>query len=899
MKKFFKNCAALLAFSALTLGSYATANALTVDVDFGTEYNVPKGQAFEGSFILLEPSTVSVEITETSGDLYKGSTVIDTNNIQWGNPATYIFDNLSAGTYTYKVDAGFNFTGCTVKIILGTGDDTGGGGDTGGGNIDDTGEHFQLPVNGDVTITLTWGNRDRWYYTPTQDGMLTMEITNGGVPMANYLFTENGTPVSVASSVKDPYDPVYTSLSWELTARTTYFFTNAPDEDGKVCKFTFGDGEGGNNGDGDDDEPFVAPEGYSQMVMEQVYNLNGVGSTKLYFVPSTSGVLVVTQTGSHDTHLFIEEPQYTQEYGYDNNYGIMAQTQDGGYTGENPYTLKYGVAAGVPYYFVGKLMTGDDLSSVEFNFEPASGDNVIEENLPYKLTYTDPVYTYTPSATGVLSVQWSNPNVGGSACYETDIVWGANQYFLYEDYGLSRQVPMLSQGDGQGGWLVTFAVYKGETYYFHSPNAKPFQVVFTLEEGVVKPTVKTINPTPGSAWSTADYGYYMNVLTSPTNTSIEKATLTYVPTGATEQTTIDFKGTPELAGDLQIPVDELVALINNDGIAADTDYIITLWGLKAGGNYVTENGLLLGDKYVTIGGNGKVEITYKNGTAPVMLSSDFPSPWKKSWERNDPDGIATMTFDSNIVKVGEVSVMGGHQYYGSSPSSEDAEKSVIIPEQNIKCVNNVVTIDFTNMTFDMGSVSEVTVMVQGIQGENSLYAKFDGIPVYQYYTSYVADGADLGDKLISSIIPAPESNVPGFSEGELLEMRLYEYVMEQNPTAVKAVILDSDNNQITAMDFEYRLNTGTYIYEFPEDIVFENGKEYQFVVSVYGANDSLIGKETIYWIGVSGSGVDAVGVENGETVIFTLDGVRVKADSVKGLSNGIYIVNGKKVLVRK
>ena len=974
MRKFFKRCASLLALTSFVFAGYSTAKA--VDVDFGVEYTVEKGQAFDGSFILLEPTTISVQ-TDLSGDLYKGNTMIDCDDTKWGVPTTYIFTNLAAGTYTYKIDGGFNFSGGMVKFIKGNGDEETGGGDS-GNSPGEGGDHLQLPVNGDATVTLLWGNTDRWYYTPTQNGVLTCTVTNGIIPTtASYLFTEAGVAVSPFSTEKDAYDPdgFFHIAKWNLEAGKTYFFTNGANEDGKICKFTFGDGSGENPGGGGGDEPdpgpggdasayspvelnktynvangetlavyFTAtsngtlkisqwgtsekylftvpsenlddfdhyaegsymmegeepneyfvftfemtagttyyyygkhdaaayldlskvlfefdgaggggddnpggyvPEGWDAMQMNQRYTTGSVGAVKLAFTPTKSGKLIATQTGTYDSHLFSAEPKYDATYGYDNNYDILIPAEYEAETSATVHPLEYGVAAGVTYYFVAKLMSGDAISAVEFSFEEITGGNEIQLNTPYMVSSSEGLYTFTSDKSGVLSVQWSNPLNPNEPCYNTGIVWGAQQYFFYEDPGLTQPVGMLSQGDGNGGWLVAFGVEEGKTYYFHAPLNIRYQVVFSFEDVDVEPSVVVVNPTPGGAYNVVDYRYYMSVLTAPATSTVERVTLTYVPKGQSQATTIEMSGAPELFGELQIPVDDLVSRIENGSIEPETDITITLYGLKAGGEYVTKNALVNGDDYVTIGENGLVTITYINGTPIALLNADFPSPFRRAWERGNKEGMATLTFDQEIFVVGDVTVTAGRHYYGSEGGGENVY-SQTLPHQNVSWEGNTVTLDFTGINWNMpAGTSEVTIMVSGPIGINKLPASYDGIPVLQEYLPFTTEGsAEIEEPIINTIEPFDGAKFGGLVEDETILIDLIDGIRE-TAFNVEGVLTDIEGNEYGTYEF-FDIPGKKWLYEIIDDVVFYEEMTYLFTVTAWNEEGTKLGSQVVYWYG--------------------------------------------------
>ncbi|MCH5223065.1 MAG: hypothetical protein J1E82_03415, partial [Muribaculaceae bacterium] len=56
--------------------------------------------------------------------------------------------------------------------------------------------------------------------------------------------------------------------------------------------------------------------------------------------------------------------------------------------------------------------------------------------------------------------------------------------------------------------------------------------------------------------------------------------------------------------------------------------------------------------------------------------------------------------------------------------------------------------------------------------------------------------------------------------------------------------------------------------------------------------------EIVYEFTVETSGVNAIGIEK-DAAIYTIQGVKVNTTDLNNLNNGIYIIGGKKVVIRK
>lgn len=779
----------------------------------------------------------------------------------------------------------------------------------GGGSADIDG---YAPVQLGLTYDIADGETLAVYYKATENGTLTVNQWGTSDP---YLFTtpsknpeDYGNMAEGSYTGEDPY-----VFSYDVEAGTTYYYYGVHDNASYFelykVSFAFEAGNGGTDTPG----PTDTPEGWSALEFNKDYSVTSVGGTKLFLHATESGVLKVTQTGSFDGHMFIAEPVYSQDYGYENNMGILYPTASGGeYEGTNPYILTYAIVAGRNYYYLGKLSSGDELSKVSFTFEVAEASNEIELEKPYIVDANSPVYVFTPEESGILYVQWSNPYGGDNKAYDTGIVWGSQQYFLWNDYACSEPTPSISVSNGNGqGWLVTFNVEAGENYYLHLSTVYEWQCVFTMQAGAtMEPSIVDINPTPGSAYDVVNYRYYWNMTTAPTNATIDKIELTYVPANApATTTTIEVSGTVDRSpsGELQIPADELVSRLEANEIAPETVITFTLYGLKVGDKYVSQS--LMDNDAVVIGENGTVKISYSYGTPIKLVSAKFPDPFLKAWERGDQAGIATLVYDQDIYSVGEVSVSQGHQIYGT-PSGDDVY-SQVVPEQNVTVKGNTITIDFTNISWMMpAGTTEVTVTVNGPTGVNKLPASYDGYPVLQEYIRFTTDGsADIPDPLISNIDPWDGAPVKRFQAEETLSILFYDWVNESDPEKVTGVLVNPEGETLVTANFEYRPMDNKWIYEFPEgtDIKLFKGSEYEFTVTVLGVNNSEIGTETVYWKGDWDEKTDAVnGIEPAEVtyVVYSVDGIKVltttNAADLNNLEKGrLYIINGKKVVIKK
>lgn len=820
----------------------------------GESYTVNPFASFEGDLNVAAPGPLTVFLGGVysqypAGELYN-SLLMEVEQEGAGvmnedDGGTYVTYQLSeAGIYTYKYDNSMGFD--AVQLSFSFEDAPSGGGESAG---------FEGTIEFGKTYEIS-GAVFNGNFSVTEGGVITV-TASPALPGANdgeYL-SKADEDASLELVSETETTAVYNITKGKYGA---YFYSADP----MSIKYEFV--AGGNTGGGDDNpnQPGELPEGYQAMEMKS-YTVNGVGAVKLAYTPTTSGTLVVTQTGDFDSHLYNVVPSYDSTYGY----GLTTplEPQGGTYSGTNPYTLKYGVAAGVTYYYVGKTNPYDDLTAVSFEFEGVNNDNTIQLDTPYVVNYESPIYTFTPEETGILTVTWTNPIPSGEPALGTNFYQGSTQFFLYSDYGLSRSLPMLNHEEIEDvGCKVFFNVVAGEHYYLYLDALYDWQCVFTLEEGDLQaPSIKEIEPVPGTAFDVVNYPYSWNLILSPNEPTLDKVTLTYVPANDPngDPTTIDLTTQNidggvfppfEWGGDaMRISSVELNNLLNHNEIANETDIVFTLYGVKAAGEYVTQNLMVQGDDYVNIGENGLVTVTFKCGTPIALLTANWPSPFLSGWERGDKAGMATLTYDKEIYHVGAVTVTQGHQYYGSEGGGDTPPYSVTLPGQNVTYEGNTVNIDFTGINFNMPSgTNEVTITVSGPTGQNGLPASYDGIPVLQHYATYTTNGAVvIPEDIINYIEPRDGVTFSGLSEGEIIEITLMDNVKESTTTLTGVL---SEENGAVLGTFGFTKAVGDrWIYELEEDFTFVKDQAYLFTVTAMNADDETLGSQVVYWYGSS------------------------------------------------
>lgn len=818
MRKFFKKCASLLALSTALLFGANTAMADPVDITFGESYTVTAMQAWEGSFFIMDPTTVTVVISaELDGQMYQGETEVDWDSNGYGDPKTFEY-NLQMGMYTYKI--AFPWSDGTVKFETGSSDEeatpltvpatnfaltaktysytpdengtltikfsespydnllylNGGnvptvaiepaeppytdyswavtagndyildcqyvyqngltaditfeaaGGNGGGGDQND---RLELPVNDDATITLLYGENKQWYYTPTEDGVLTVTVENGLMPLGNYLFTEAGVAVPFASTQKgDAYDPdgYFKTGNWNLTANTTYYFKDASGDDGKICKFTFGNGD-----EEDPDQPGEPGEpgepdvdGYSPMTFDETISVPNNSVIARYFTPETDGVLTITQTGAGDPYLWTVPSKNDEDYSH--------KVEPANVNGTSPYVYTYNLTADVTVYYYAEHNSAayKDLSSVLFEWMPKEVKvETIQVDTPTEIV-AHTLYEFTAPESGVLSVT----TVG----YPNGLATRPNsQNFLFTDKSHTTLAQALAVGDAadDAGYLVTFDVEAGDTYYLYydatslDSDAK-FTCTFSISDEVVVPKLASVDPAAGSAIDLDAQESTFSVLFEPANITVESVDFTYLDEDGATQTVkniqYEFGG-----GALQIPFPQF---FDTEGTRLSDVSANAVYNLVKGAemhyiiNKVTYNGTPVTESDVTTGvevsADGTIDITYMKGT-PITLVSDpvLPNPFLQYWPATAENAKAVFTFTGSIGKVETLNITEGRVVPGSVSGGDDPAATVNISSDFYDINDNVLTINFAGLDMTSIPAGNATLCIS-VFGTNGLLANMVG-----------------------------------------------------------------------------------------------------------------------------------------------------------------------------
>lgn len=324
----------------------------------------------------------------------------------------------------------------------------------------------QLPV-GQGFNSYTY-NSGRFYFTPSSDGILTME-TNGS-PISTlydpliYKYDGQGLTMesyegSMGSTWTGETFPIITSASWKLSKEVEYYF-DPKNMENQSISFTFFS---------DEEEP--GPK-WQEVEMNKEYT-----NTPFYlkYNPPTDGTLYITQD-------YILNQLYTDEL-------CEVNVETGSFNIDTPAHFEYSLTRGKTYYYKSNYAT-----SVIFSWETSSTggedtETIIKLNTQYQCLYEKPlVGTFTPDNSGTLKLTYTD--IQGQPLVRP--MW--NSILFLDD---SHEEPLNCTGIDGG--ISEYEVIAGQKYYVYldySVNYMESNVVFSMGEEEEEPEVKVWKDMP-------------------------------------------------------------------------------------------------------------------------------------------------------------------------------------------------------------------------------------------------------------------------------------------------------------------------------------------------------------------------------------------------------------------
>lgn len=380
----------------------------------------------------------------------------------------------------------------------------------------------------------------------------------------------------------------------------------------------------------------------------------------------------------------------------------------------------------------------------------AKAQEVIQEGVAFKIMDKE-VYEFTPSVNGTLTI-----SIEGAANF--NYFPTGSSAMLYTSSELIQENQIKCSSYTESGGYVDY-IYRniegGKRYYLYQRVYNNVDCTFTMEEvAEVTGSVVMVDP------STDDFINYVSsseikLYGSEGISSIGTAKFTYGE-NVVELTPsiygVELNG-PESNMFLQIgggTYPAFQALLNTAANSGADSFSISIEGMSAAGLTMTKNET--GEKGVEVE-NGTVTLTYPLAPAPVYeaSASTWPNTFYSSWEANDPEAIATLTFSKEPVSAGTVIIIMGHYTAGMTTEMDSYE---VTPQIS----GNELIIDFSGVE-RIGKTKEVTVIVQSVKDKDGLSAIMEtgdalSGTLFKYIT-YSAEAAS-GVRSIGSEVPAVE-----------------------------------------------------------------------------------------------------------------------------------------------
>ena len=650
--------------------------------------------------------------------------------------------------------------------------------------------------------------------------------------------------------------------------------------------------------DGDiDEEPDDDPwPDYVKLETNKYYENLQDSPVRLKFKPNQQGTLTVIQYGAPMMFHLLSDPA---EFEADEATSLVACE----YTPSSDfeyYTLTYNLSAGKTYYFNSEygvevnnsVHKDSNINAVIFSW---SRDNAIPE-IPEKQTtqiVQNKVYSFTPSQAGILTIKSKQ---------QLQSLSSLAKYILYYNSLCTNPVATLSEDYivEEKCYAYRFEVNSKSTYYvkpqlYDTSDENPFEVYFEVSDEL-EVSLKSVEPIPGQVFD--DYSYASGVIINidPAVATIQGARFTYTPVDADEPVTVEISCMKE--GDSNSYYANIWEYYMNAEYGTDT--YITLVGVEYNGTPLTKNGLS-GNDAVKVD-NGTVEIHYPRPDVKFEAEEIvFPTLYNY-YEPSNPAGILDITFTENVKSVGEAYLVFGTHSYGSE-GGEDSDPTFVIPT-SVK--ENILTLDFTGIEFskmDISNYSTATLMIYNIVsvsgqsypgGASPLEVVLDFTntpysdevaPDYMDEVAFIVSPAEVEKpKTLNEIVIGWGREIDLVQKNATVEVQIVTEVSHQAPLSINEdgnLVVDVSNwstSEGAPVMGEYKIN-------IPGGIVKNSDGEVNKAQSL-----SYVWKDT-------STGIDGISVQEAAPIIYNLQGIRIMKDSVRDLPEGIYIVNGKKLVI--
>lgn len=342
----------------------------------------------------------------------------------------------------------------------------------------------------------------------------------------------------------------------------------------------------------------------------------------------------------------------------------------------------------------------------------ANAQNVIEEGVTFKPA-AGTVYEFTPTIDGTLTI-----DLKAAAYYMFMRNW---DHLLYSNAAATSGIDNNGFDEIDGCQYYYNNLKAGTKYYFKTDYYANVDCTFTMKiyagESIAKVTPSTVN--------LFNYVMMQDILLYGNNsiTGVGNFSFTYGDTTVpldNEKYIVGLNGGGDEGYFIQVTGVALQQLIAQAANSGAQSFTITVDNVKtANGPVVVNDSNMEG---VTVN-DGTVSVTYDIAPAAQYLpeKSTWPQTFYSSWQSGDPAGMATLAFDQEIQRVGNVTVMMGYFEQGMITEMDSYEIPATPNGSNI-------VLDFTGVP-RAGNVKQVTVIVENVVGKNGLNANLGETPL--------------------------------------------------------------------------------------------------------------------------------------------------------------------------
>lgn len=468
----------------------------------------------------------------------------------------------------------------------------------------------------------------------------------------------------------------------------------------------------------------------------------------------------------------------------------------------------------------------------------------------------------------------------------------------YTDGTFETQSATQPKWDGKYPQQYKLQCTAGTTYYLGGyMSSSVITIKYLDEEEPLK--VTAFSPADGSIFDVVrgSVNLEFNQKVSITRCIMNYGRLTYNPSVFTNNAyaSVDVK-------------EQLIAAYNNGSLREGDDIKFTFSGIKS-----LEDGKLLN-------GTGVFEVSYKAPAKPMVCVSSENTPtsttsqvlnFKSYYMKNDPTGIVKLTFSGEVGSVGSVQVI-----YGDIEGSgeDDAASQYYVEDLTAKINGNTVEIDlrgklrrhkdmvevetfYEDITLKIANVKDANGNMAYSSGIGTLGSFFFGYKLKEVKYTATTDWTDTNGNDITG--DTKEIELWLLETGGKATFTGVKFAYKENGADKETIVPASE---LTIADDEEFADAK--LITIPVPAVKMDAGTVKISLDGVESPDGVDHEDYTYEFINNTDAIDHIVADaDGIVDVYTIDGICVlrnaDAAAVKNLRNGLYVINGKKVVVKK